>query len=422
MNGSGSIRSTRLSLTVLILVVSALMALVGQDPVGAAPVRMSAPRNPWAVVPSADVSSASVDQLSGVSCPTSSFCAAVGTSGSAPLVEIYRDRHWSVSTFADTTPATLASLNGVSCSSARFCMAVGDASSGPDGVLRVPAAETWNGSTWHLIAVPSNPAASGQEVHDELTSVSCTGALFCAVTIETEGVTFGDNEPTSMVKGYAGTWNGSAWSTGVIGNQPDAVSCADQSLCVAVGTEGGSGAGAVTFGGDAFAATWHGSSWSNTDFALPSGSVNGLSGATLDAVSCLPSWCLATGTQQLWTEGPPGTYTPGPITVIDAVSNGSSWSSSSVAVPPVAPVGLACTAAGTCVGVGTCSSSSCGGPGTPLIQRLGSGAWSAAVLTSPPAASSLASVSCGTRSRCTAVGARSAPADRTLVVTGKPFS
>ena len=409
----------------LILTTPVLLALlVGHVQVAGASRARPVAGNPWTVVPSSDVSPTSADRLTDVSCPTSTFCASVGMSGSTPLVEVYRSRTWSVTPFADTSPPTLASLDGVSCSSERFCMAVGDAdSSGPYGVVvKVPVAETWNGSTWQLIAAPTNPAASGFEVHDQLSGVSCPTSRFCAATVETEGVTFVDGEPTSVVRGYAGTWNGSRWSTGAIGNQPDAVSCSSASLCVAVGTEGGSGASTITFGGDAFAATWQGSSWSTVNFALPSGSDNGLSGSTLNAVSCLTSWCLATGTQQLWTEGPPGTFTPGPTTVVDAVSTGSSWSSTLVTTPPVAPSGLACTVAGTCVGVGQCSSSSCGGSGDALIERLGSGIWSQAVLASPPAAPALASVSCGTRAHCTAVGDHSAPTDRTLVAMGKPVS
>jgi hypothetical protein len=423
MHGVGSRRSWRVPM--LILTMPVLLALLaGHVQVAGASSARPMAGNPWTVVPSADVSPTSADGLTDVSCPTSTFCASVGVSGSTPFVEIYRDRTWSITPFADTSPPTLASLDGVSCSSARFCMAVGDAdASGLDGVgVKVPVAETWNGSSWRLIAAPTNPAASGFEVLDQLTAVSCPTARFCAVTVETEGVTFVDNEPTSAVTGYAGTWNGSGWSTTAIGNQPDAVSCARVSLCVAVGTEGGSAAGTLTLGGDAFAATWQGSSWSTTTFALPSGSNNGLSGSTLNAVSCVTSWCLATGTQQLWTEGPPGTFTAGPTTVVDAVLTGSSWSSTSVTTPPVAPAGLACTVAGTCVGVGQCSSSSCGSSGNALIERLGSGIWSPAVLSSPPATPSLASVSCGTRAHCTAVGDHSAPADRTLVATGKPVS
>ena len=286
--------------------------------------------------------------------------------------------------FADTNPPTLSALTSVSCSSQKFCMAVGDSdSTGPYGYSeKVPAAETWNGLQWQLISVPTNPASSDLETLDELTSVSCLSPSFCAVTVVTEGVTFVGSEPTSSLEGYAETWNGTSWSAQAIGNQPLAISCTSSSFCTAVGTEGGAAAGAFTLGGPAFATVFDGTSWTTTDFPLRRN--NGVSRATLTTVSCLHSWCFATGTQQLFKQGPPGTYTSKGTTNIDATYQSMSWSSSSIPHPPVTPIGSSCTQPGNCVAVGQCSKAKCGVQESPLIEELTDGAWSFVPLTSGP--------------------------------------
>jgi hypothetical protein len=196
------------------------------------------------------------------------------------------------------------------------------------------------------------------------------------------------------------------------------VSCATPSFCVATGTEGGAGFGALTNGGDAFAEVFNGATWTLTDFPLPAGSDNGLSRATLSSVTCLTGSCLATGTQQLYVEAPPGTFTAGPVTSIDASYDGTTWSTTAVPVPPLPVAGVACAVAGTCVGVGECTSGTCGGSGAPLIERLAAGTWTSVPLVSAPASGALAAVSCSSHGRCTAVGGQQGPA-RTLAATGR---
>ena len=375
----------------------------------------------WKVVPSADVSPTSEDQLTAVSCPRGSFCAAVGSSGSStPLVEVYKAHQWTITAFADTSPPTLSALDGVSCTSARFCMAVGDAdSTGPEGsFIKVPAAETWNGRAWQLIAVPTNPAASGIETRDQLTAVSCTSPTFCVASVVTEAVNFVGDEPVSTLLGYVETWNGSTWASTVSGNQPVAVSCVNPSLCAAVGTEGGANGGDITLGGESFADVFNGTTWTKTDFRLPSGYDNGLSGATLTSVACTTASCLAIGTQQLATETSPGTYTFGPVTTIDARYRRARWSTTKVPPPPMVTNGIACIEDGTCIGVGECTSSACGTVGSPLIDRYLSGSWSFVPDPVSSPSGTLDAVSCRSGSRCTGVGYQLAPGDRTLVVAG----
>lgn len=401
------------------LAIVAVLCLWGSA-AGAA-VLSTASARAWQVVPSADVSSTSADSLTSVSCVASGFCAAVGVSNSAPLIEIDNGGGWAVSPFADTSPPTLSTLSGVSCASAQFCLAVGDAeSSGPAGVaVKVPAAESWNGQTWSVIPVPTNPVAAGLEYLDELTSVDCVSLSFCATTAVTEGVTFVGNEPTSQLEGYAETWNGSTWVSQQIGNQPRAISCSSTSLCAVVGTEGGAAAGPLTLGGDAFASVFGGSHWTTTEFPLPAGTENGFSGSTLDTVGCVGSWCLATGTRQLYKESSPGTYTPGRVKVVDAAYASGGWSSTSVPRPTVAPSGVFCTKKGACTGVGQCPDSTCGVVGSPLIEQLTHGAWSFVPLASAPVEGSLDAISCPSNS-CAAVGDQGSSDVRTLAAVGDP--
>ena len=89
--------------------------------------------------------------LEGISCPTVSFCAAVGysfvgrtTPGS---IEMYDGETWSVPSFPRPRNTV---LNGVSCVSAAFCMAVGTQA-------QATRSYKWDGTAW--VARPVSHAA-----------------------------------------------------------------------------------------------------------------------------------------------------------------------------------------------------------------------------------------------------------------------
>lgn len=95
--------------------------------------------------------------LQSVSCPTSSFCAAVDAHGQAVL---YVSGSW-------TAPQRIdggTQINSVSCSSSSFCAAVDESGN----VLY------YNGSHW------TAPQRIDRSAFPELTSVSCNGPTFCA--------------------------------------------------------------------------------------------------------------------------------------------------------------------------------------------------------------------------------------------------
>jgi RHS repeat-associated protein len=158
---------------------------------------------------------ASIDStrsISSVSCPTSSFCAAVDTSGYATT---FNGTTWTTPSHIDGTHA----LQSVSCVSSSSCKTVDNAGN----VL------TYNGSTWS--------AATSIDSTRSISSVSCPTTSFCAAVDSS---------------GYATTYNGTSWATAshIDGTHAlQAVSCVSSSFCKAVDNAGN-------------ALTYSGSSWS----------------------------------------------------------------------------------------------------------------------------------------------------------------
>jgi glycosyl hydrolase family 113 len=140
--------------------------------------------------------------VTGVSCASSTFCAAVDDAGRAML--------WNGATWSKPAPTGLPALSGVSCVGG-FCVAVS-----VTGRVVEYAGGAWGKS----IRVDFSP----------LTAVSCASATFCAATdASNQVVTFdglrwakptNEGVPQTMVRGYT------------------AVSCVAPSWCVAVNTDG----------------------------------------------------------------------------------------------------------------------------------------------------------------------------------------
>ena len=268
-----------------------------------------------------------------VSCPTATFCAAVGAGGYG---QTFNGKAWGAPTNIDPSSNPSGhTVVSVSCPSASFCGAVDQAGN----------ALTYNGSTW------SAPVAV-DTTRNSFTAVSCTSPSFCVA---------GD------VGGNGFTYNGSTWSAPVTINNVSnheaigGIACPSASFCVAVG-EGGdvetsTNAGtvwstpqtigstnltsvscpsasfciAVDAGGNAF--TYNGSSWSAAD---PIDSVNGqIDGGAFRAVSCpSSSFCAAIdGRESVLT------------------FNGSSWSAPQQLEPAALASGVSCASFSFCVAV-----------------------------------------------------------------------
>lgn len=153
--------------------------------------------------------SSDYSSLYGVSCASSTFCAAVDESGSALF---WRSGKWS-------SPQTVwagGTLNSVSCPTTTFCMAM---SAGGNAV-------NYNGQSW------STPVTVGPSATYE---VSCPTVTFCA-TAAASG--------TPGAPSTVGTFNGGSWSTfqtsttGALNDRILDVSCATPTFCVAVNLDG----------------------------------------------------------------------------------------------------------------------------------------------------------------------------------------
>ena len=264
-----------------------------------------------------------------VSCPSATFCAAVGTGG---FVETFNGSAWSSPVDPDPNGN---SLTAVSCPSAAFCAAVDNNGN----------AITYNGSAW------SSPVPV-DTTRNSLSTVACVSSSLCVAgdvggnafvfngsgwsgpftvnhVSNSEGIG-GISCPSAsfcVAAGQAGsietsTNGGSAWSTPInLGaNRLTAVSCPSSSFCVAVDTAGN-------------AYTYNGSSWSG---AAPIDTVNGaIGGGSLDSVSCpSASFCAA-------IDGREGVV----------MFNGSSWTAPASLVAAASRPGVSCPSSSFCMAV-----------------------------------------------------------------------
>lgn len=367
--------------------------------------------------------------LSATSCPTASFCVAVGSTDLASgaeqaVIEVsHASGGWTDVTVP--TPADSA-LRGVSCTSARFCVAVGDYYKYG---LRFPLIETWRGSGW-VMGADSIPIGNGAG----LRAVSCVSASFC--------VAVGDRQVASDSRlTLIAAWDGTSWT--MVGSADPAayntlrgVSCVSRTWCVAVGTQGNDETDPNDSGSLRERLTPQGWVLDGTEDDARSASVIQLAG--LYGVSCTSTtFCLDVG---YWSN-----FSSGTGTEVDRW-DGSTWSavdssqfdrylSAFDAVTCASTTfctlaghgtrwhlvnwngtGLASMAAGvgTLDGVSCATDSSCaavGSYGHAIAERYDGASWTAVSTYSGrgDAGSELAAVSCATARFCFATGDKVGP-------------
>ena len=288
-----------------------------------------------------------VDGLGGVSCTRAAACTAVGSWVSPGDQEQTLAQRWNGKSWSDQAmPAQQAGLNSVSCPTLTFCMAVGNT----PGLVGM--AERWNGHHWLLTSVPglgygnelyrvscTSPAscvAVGREdlaavwngtnwkVDDApvsrydvwLNSISCSSPQHCvAVGYEyLDGCTSCNQCAYCNGNALTELWNGTAWNAHVVtpGLELSDVSCPVVSFCMAV--NGGSAldferrvwnkqkvgapglndiscssATSCVAIGTSTAEIWNGKTWRGLRLSGPAGD--------LGPVSCTRAdWCVAVGT------------------------------------------------------------------------------------------------------------------------------
>jgi hypothetical protein len=150
-------------------------------------------------------------------------------------------------------------------------------------------AEAWNGSRWHVQAVPLPNAAPG----GAFSAVSCTSPRACTAT----GTNFGVRHPT-----LAERWNGTHWrvqrtptpanfTTSREQVALNGVSCTTATACTATGQYAPGGQAAY------FLEAWNGHGWRLVPAPHPAGFAQG----ALNGISCTPTRCTAVGA---WSGGP----------------------------------------------------------------------------------------------------------------------
>jgi hypothetical protein len=345
----------------------------------------------WSVTASPSPSVVYRNSLYYVTCPSTTYCAAVGayrhTGGPYDtLVESWNGAAWNlVGSPNHGTGDNF--LNSISCVSASSCMAVGIYRG--NSAYRT-LAESWNGTAWSVIPSPNR----GKTADNVLYGVSCVSSSSCTAV------------------GYAGIqtliehWNGTSWSLVSSPNRKKntnalfGVSCPSASSCEASGVYYSARVGAFR----TLVERWNGTSWSTTSSPNQGKSTNYLNG-----ISCVSAnSCVAVGDYRKSK----GVYD----TLVESW-NGSSWST--VASPNQVTgfnelFGVSCVATSTCTAVGTYRAS--GGVDRTLIEDWNGTAWS--VVSSPNSGSKaniLNGVSCATASFCKAAGTYKTSDYRTLI-------
>jgi len=315
----------------------------------------------WSLVASPN-SAAGTSTLARVSCGSTSLCFAVGWVGpylpaGQVLIERWDGSLWSIAGSPKAASARSSALHDVSCASATFCVAVGqytDASANVDGLI-----EQWNGSSWRVVPFQHQGG---------LDAVICVSPWLCF----TAGHYYTYQTGHEVGLGYIEQWNGSSWS---ISAWPDSnvdvllqsMSCVSGSRCFATGLHG---KGQGTLDNHTLIEEWNGTSWSAVPSPNPSPSDN-----WLDGVSCASaSVCVATGYQRTDT-----TY----HTLIEQW-NGASWTIARAPEPrttlSVRLSQVGCPSISHCFAIGGYNSPT-SGHWLTLVEQWNGSSWS--IVSSP---------------------------------------
>ena len=226
-----------------------------------------------------------VGRLVGISCPTKTFCMAVGVTTAITraiaVISNNAGRSWRTA----AVPRGEEELNLVTCTTPRVCIAEGEveATTGdPSTGSRLSIITTINGgSTWKQRSIATSNAAPLGVPY--FTGLTCATATHCLLVGD---ATPPDGSPSGMIAST--TDRGASWTFQAVPPGTtflNAVSCGSATQCVAAGggieARGGSDRDMLTTG-DA------GQTW--TSRMVPTAAVG------LDGVSCVSvTWCMAVG-------------------------------------------------------------------------------------------------------------------------------
>ncbi len=343
--------------------------------------------------------------LIALSCASRSFCVAIGSTATVgaghPFAEIWSGGRWMMRPVEQPVAASAAVLSGVSCRLRTFCVAVGSRLSRRHGV--VPLSERWNGSRWSIQSGPPAPVGSA----GRLSAVSCTSVRACTAVGSASVTRHVHRRVVFDVAPVAERWNGNAWSLQTVTDHSSrhafsAISCTSNTFCLAVGS---GGPGSSPTEGGPLAERWDGRRWSpsSTPVALPTG---GYGSSAFTQVSCATkTLCVALGTWD-FENGGDGSATGW----IAQRWNGSTWTGVLGSGPTDNLAnrqlnGVSCAPGANCTVAGAVENATDAGTFTRVwrLNRVHS-----SVQQTPnelvPAYFSLSDVSCPTADSCVAVG------------------
>ena len=207
----------------------------------------------WQIQPTPNPAGGGAWALGSVSCSSPSACTAVGGSLAPPgkptgtLAERWDGHTWRIQATPSLAGGAVKILNGVSCPSRSFCLAVGGEFDPATGQGLGTLAERWDGHTWRIVPT-YKPVPHGRGAM--LNGVACTSVSACTAV--------GNQTPT---KTLAERWNGQSWQVQATpnpaGGQPALanVACPTSSACTAFGLNL-TGSGPFTL-----AERWSGGRW-----------------------------------------------------------------------------------------------------------------------------------------------------------------
>ena len=344
----------------------------------------------WAPSPGARGHGNNCGDFNQVACPTPTQCeiAGLGESGPTLLGTADGGNSWSsASVPAGSNLGGTGSLVGVACSSRTNCVAAGPGPSGTGPPVVLSTAD--GGTSW--ATRPASSASSGS-----FDAVGCAPDGTCAAVGLGDGIGLLSHSTDGGITWEAGAAPG---PVGLHGGEFDGISCVNRSNCTAVGSVPDGSGQSFVVGSDDGGTSWH---------AEPTPGLAALDNPVLASVTCpTTANCVAAGSTS-----------DGPV-VVSTSDGGKLWHTDQVPNSVVATgsslASISCSTASRCVGVGGFSETGTAG-GLVITTRDGGLTWRQ---QSIPAASGLTSsgfldgVSCPTTSVCVAVGSG---------VEGKPES
>jgi hypothetical protein len=347
----------------------------------------------WSVERIGRPKGATEGSFAAVTCVVRGACMSVGTFQRGGMMALLfaghrRGPRWVNQNLPTVTGPGEGALKDVSCSSRAACTAVGQLTANTN--VQVTLAARWNGRGWKVQTTPSPRGATAS-----LDAVSCASDRFCIAL----GTACG---PQTDAQGYCTrrlvgeVWNGVRWTmqtvpgpAGATSTELSDLSCSSPTFCLAVGkfSVGSSGDSAP------LAEMWNGSGWTSGRPPSPPGAQS----SELAGVSCLSATaCITAGKQRLQDSG-------NELPLAEAWDGGS-WTIQTTPSPGGTPYSahldaVSCTADASCTAVGAADQAT-------LVERWNGLLWSLQATPSASTTRALTDVSCPSASACLAVGTR----------------